>query len=65
MKLTSKTKDTINVAVWAILTAANLLALVMTEENTYGFMMIFCLVWFLNEDRGYKEKYPEKTENNQ
>lgn len=65
MKLTSKTKDAINVAVWAILTAANLLALVMTEENTYGFMMIFCLVWCLNEDREYKEKYPEKTENNQ
>lgn len=65
MKLTLKKKDAICVAVWVILTAANLLALVMTEENTYGFLMLFCLIWFLNEDREYKQKYPEKKENNQ
>ena len=25
----------------------------------------FALIWFLNEDREYKQKYPEKKENNQ
>lgn len=65
MKLTLKKKNAISVAVWAILTAVNLLALVMTEENIYGFLMLFCLIWFLSEDKEYKEKYPEKKENNQ
>lgn len=65
MKLTPKTKDTISIVVWIILTMANMLALFMTEDNLYGFLMIFCLVWFLSENREYKEKYPEKKENNQ
>ena len=65
MKMNQKKWDAVNVAFWAIFTAANLLALVMTEENVYGFLMLFCLIWFLNEDREYKQKYPEKKENNQ
>lgn len=65
MKMTQKIWDAVNVAFWAIFTAANLFALVMTEENVYGFLMLFCLIWFLNEDREYKQKYPEKKENNQ
>lgn len=65
MKLTPKKKDTISIVVWIILTMANMLALFFTENNLYGFLMLFCLIWFLNEDREYKEKYPEKKENNQ
>ena len=65
MKMTQKKWDAANVAFWAIFTAANLLALVMTEENVYGFLMLFYLIWFLNEDREYKQKYPEKKDNNQ
>ena len=62
MKLNLKIKDAISVAVWAILTMANLIALVWTKENIYGFLMLFCLVWFLSEDREYQEKYPEKKD---
>ena len=65
MKMNKKKRDAVNVTFWAIFTAANLLALVMTEENVYGFLMLFSLIWFLNEDREYKQKYPEKKENNQ
>lgn len=60
-----KLRDAIICIVWAILTIVNLIALFCTEENVYGFLMLFCLIWFLNEDREYKQKYPEKKENNQ
>ena len=62
MKLNPKIKDAISVSVWAILTMANLIAHIWTQENTYGFLMLFCLVWFLFEDREYREKYPGKQE---
>ena len=50
---------------WAILTIANGIAMSATVENVYGFLMLSSLIWFLNEDREYKQKYPEKKENNQ
>lgn len=65
MKLTSKKKDALSCLLWAILTIANAIAMLTTEENVYGFLMLSCLIWFLNEDREYKQKYPEKKENNQ
>ena len=65
MKLIPKKKDALICILWAILTIANGIAMLATEENGYGFLMLSCLIWFLNEDRGYKQKYPEKKENNQ
>ena len=65
MKLTPKKKDALNSLLWAILTIANSIAILATEENVYGFLMLFCLIWFLNEDREYKQKYPDKKEDNQ
>lgn len=50
---------------WAVFTIANGIAMLATEENVYGFLMLFSLIWSLNEDREYKQKYPEKKENNQ
>ena len=50
---------------WAALTIVNAIAMLATEENVYGFLTLFSLIWFLNEDREYKQKYPEKKENNQ
>ena len=50
---------------WAVLTIANTIAMLTTEENVYGFLMLSCLIWFLNEDHEFKQKYPEKKENNQ
>lgn len=57
-------KDAIVCIVWAVLTIANLITLFCTKESIYGFLMLFCTIWFLNEDREYKEKYPEKKEEN-
>ena len=65
MKLTPKKKDALNCLLWAVLTTANAIAMLATEENVYGFLMLSCLIWFLNEDREFKQKYPEKKENNQ
>ena len=65
MKLTPKKKDAPICLLWAVLTIANGIAMLATEENVYGFLMLFSLIWFLNEDREYKQKYPEKKENNQ
>ena len=65
MKLTSKKKDALSCLLWAVLTIVNTIAMLATEENVYGFLMLSCLIWFLNEDREYKQKYPEKKENNQ
>ena len=65
MKLTPKKKDALICLLWAVLTLANTIAMLTTEEHIYGFLMLFCLIWFLNEDREYKQKYPEKEENNQ
>ena len=66
MKLTPKIKDAIIVVVWGFLTMLNLFALLVTSENVYGFLMLFSLVWFLEEDREYRQKYPEeKKENNE
>ena len=65
MNLTPKKKDALNSLLWAILTIANSIAILATEENVYGFLMLFCLIWFLNEDREYKQKYPDKKEDNQ
>ena len=65
MKLTSKKGDALNCLLWAVLTIVNAIAMLTTEENVYGFLMLSCLIWFLNEDREYKQKYPEKKENNQ
>lgn len=65
MKMTQKKKDALSCLLWAILTVANTIAMLATKENIYGFLMLFCLIWFLNEDREYKQKYPEKKENNQ
>ena len=65
MKLTPKKKDALNCLLWAVFTIANAIAMLTTEENVYGFLMLSCLIWFLNEDREYKQKYPEKKENNQ
>ena len=65
MKLTSKKEDALNCLLWAVLTIVNAIAMLTTEENVYGFLMLSCLIWFLNEDREYKQKYPEKKENNQ
>lgn len=65
MKLTSKKKDALSCLLWAVLTIANSITMLATEENVYGFLMIFSLIWFLNEDRKYKQEYPEKKENNQ
>lgn len=65
MKLTPKKKDALSCLLWAAFTIANTIAMLATKENIYGFLMLFCLIWFLNEDREYKEKYPEKKENNQ
>ena len=65
MKLTPKKKDALNCLLWVVLTIVNAIAMLATEENVYGFLMLFCLIWFLNEDREYKQKYPEKKENNQ
>lgn len=60
MKLTSKKKDALSCLLWVFLTIANGIAMLATEENVYGFLMLFSLIWFLNEDREYKQKYPEK-----
>ena len=65
MKLTPKKKDALNCLLWVVLTIVNAIAMLATEENVYGFLMLFSLIWFLNEDREYKQKYPEKKENNQ
>ena len=65
MKLTSKKEDALNCLLWAVLTIVNAIAMLTTEENVYGFLMLSCLIWFLNEDREYKQKYPEKKKNNQ
>ena len=65
MKLTSKKEDALNCLLWAVLTIVNAIAMLTTEENVYGFLMLSSLIWFLNEDREYKQKYPEKKENNQ
>ena len=65
MKLTPKKKDALNCLLWATLTIVNAIAMLTTEENVYGFLMLSCLIWFLNENREYKQKYPEKKENNQ
>lgn len=65
MKLTPKKKDALNCLLWAVLSIVNAIAMLTTEENVYGFLMLSCLIWFLNEDREYKQKYPEKKENNQ
>ena len=65
MKLTPKKKDALICLLWVALTIANGIAMLATEENVYGFLMLFSLIWFLNEDREYKQKYPEKKENNQ
>ena len=65
MKLTPKKKDALNCLLWVVFTIANGIAMLATEENVYGFLMLSSLIWFLNEDREYKQKYPEKKENNQ
>ena len=65
MKLTPKKKDALNCLLWAVLSIVNAIAMLTTEENVYGFLMLSCLIWFLNEDREFKQKYPEKKENNQ
>ena len=65
MKLAPKKKDALICLLWAVLTIANGIAMLATEENVYGFLMLFSFIWFLNEDREYKQKYPEKKENNQ
>ena len=65
MKLTPKKKDALICLLWVVLTIANGIAMLATEENVYGFLMLFSLIWFLNEDREYKQKYPEKKEDNQ
>ena len=65
MKLTPKKKDALNCLLWTVLTIVNAIAMLVTEENVYGFLMLASLIWFLNEDREYKQKYPEKKENNQ
>ena len=65
MKLTSKKEDALNCLLWAVLTIVNAIAMLTTEENVYGFLMLSSLIWFLNEDREYKQKYPEKKEDNQ
>lgn len=65
MKLTPKKKDALSCLLWAALTIVNAIAMLATEENVYGFLTLFSLIWFLNEDREYKQKYPEKKENNQ
>ena len=65
MKLTPKKKDALICLLWVVLTIANAIAMLATEENVYGFLMLSCLIWLLNEDREYKQKYPEKKENNQ
>ena len=65
MKLTPKKKDALVCLLWVALTIANGIAMLATEENVYGFLMLFSLIWFLNEDREFKQKYPEKKEDNQ
>ena len=65
MKLTPKKKDALSCLLWVVLTIANAIAMLATEENVYGFLMLSSLIWFLNENREYKQKYPEKKENNQ
>ena len=65
MKLTPKKKDALNCLLWAVLSIVNAIEMLTTEENVYGFLMLSCLIWFLNEDREYKQKYPEKKENSQ
>ena len=65
MKLTPKKKDALICFLWVVLTIVNGIAMLATEENVYGFLMLFSLIWFLNENREYKQKYPEKKENNQ
>lgn len=65
MKLTPKKKDALICLLWVALTIANGIAMLATEEYVYGFLMLSSLIWFLNEDREYKQKYPEKKENNQ
>lgn len=65
MKLTLKKKDALICLLWAVIAIVNTIAMLATEENVYGFLMLFSLIWFLNEDREYKQKYPEKKENNQ
>lgn len=65
MKLTPKKKDALRCLLWAVLTISNAIAMLATEENVCGFLMLSCLIWFLNEDREYKQKYPEKKEDSQ
>ena len=65
MKLTPKKKDALNCLLWAVIAIVNFIAMLSTEENVYGFLMLFSLIGFLSEAREYKQKYPEKKENNQ
>lgn len=62
MKLNKKKLDELQVSVWALLTMACLVALLFTREDAFGFCSLFCLIWFLHDDREYKQKYPEKKE---
>lgn len=62
MKLPKKKLAALNVLVWAVLCMLSLVALMLTERSAFGFTAIFTLIWFLYEDKEYKEKYPEKKE---
>lgn len=65
MKLTKKTRDAIGCIVWCSFTLICLVAQLFSEDYRLGFLMLFSLIMFLNEDKEYKERYPEKKENNQ
>lgn len=59
MGMDKKKRDALGCIMWAGLSVANLVALLLTRDDTYGFIMLFCLIWFLNEDREFKRKYGE------
>lgn len=64
MKMTKKKWDALLCLVWAVVTFSCMVAYVVTLRSEYGFASVMSLIWFLNEDREFKQKYPEKKEEN-
>ena len=51
MNLYKKKLDALNGLLWCLLTMASLVALILTHKDAFGFCSLFCLIWFLYEDR--------------
>lgn len=63
--MTPRKRDALYCIAWFILIIANTAALLLYRENEYGFLMLFSLIMFLNDNKEYKQKYWRDKENNQ